>query len=296
VTAISKERKQLVYFIESSECFDNIAKPRLILTALGVKPGCYCALKITPKNLDDKFHFEAHLKRAGLFFKHSPAKSFEEISEIRGNAVMWSLKGAWYGYDIFNSRDLMNKFRKYADLSMKNKHAEADRLAGLIYGYPACCIKQYVRDHKNNEFKLTYDALKKAQDLDKKFPFVSNNACSLKCRKTSALNKKYETALKTYAKHFYRQYSAPLAVKTDLIVEGINALDKGNEYALLSVSKINGHHMILSYISREKYEQGAVLGGIATIKYDYADIKIKKVKKMLEGLHHIRKLPLLGKK
>jgi hypothetical protein len=85
----------LIDLIERCSCFDDPSKLKLILFAAGVKPSTFVPLKITPKNLGDKSHFERHLRENDFLFKVDDPNSFEEISTIKNNKIIWAMHFIW---------------------------------------------------------------------------------------------------------------------------------------------------------------------------------------------------------
>jgi len=144
---LDKQRKYLIDFAQRAQGLDDYNRLKLILFATGVKPCTYVQLKINPKNLDEKAHFERHLKEERIPFLVSRPKAYEEIVAIRGNAIKWKIMGTWYGYDLFDGDKSFRLFQKYLKLVKKQRHAEADRTSGELYDYPKCCIEHYIKEH-----------------------------------------------------------------------------------------------------------------------------------------------------
>ncbi len=101
---ICKEKKRLIDFTTSCNCFDNNEKFKLILFASEVKKVSYVVLKIFPKNPDIVFKFDKLLKDAGFLFNKSNPKTFEKITSIKNNEVRWDINGVWIGYDLFQNK------------------------------------------------------------------------------------------------------------------------------------------------------------------------------------------------
>ncbi|TAL56018.1 MAG: hypothetical protein EPN86_02910, partial [Nanoarchaeota archaeon] len=216
-----EEKTHLIKFIEKSQAFDNNSKLKAILFASGAKPNTFVHLRITD-NLSDKHEFERLLKLNKIAFDASKAKGFEEIKQIKKNAVIWKLTGIWYGYDLFRSKKEKKKFEKYVELIKKHKHATADTMAGKFYGYPSCCTKKFIQEHDPNVISKNYTCYryyKRLHDSDRAFPFISHMPCSPKCRKTTALNKKYSLVLSKTAPKFYKQYSKRRSYSVPVIVD-----------------------------------------------------------------------------
>ena len=85
------EREMLVDFAEKTESLDNSSKLRLLLFLSKAKPNTYIRLKITPKNLEDKQHFEKHNKELMIPYSIRRPKSFEEKERIKGNKIKWKI-------------------------------------------------------------------------------------------------------------------------------------------------------------------------------------------------------------
>ena len=59
----------------------------------------------------------------------------------------------------------------------------------------------------------------------------------------------------------------------------------------------NDRYYLISYLTKKVYALGQILEGEVTFQHNYADVVIKKEKtKLIDGLHHERRLPLLGRK
>ena len=308
---LKKEAKELISFIESSKGFDNNAKLKLILFSAGVKPNTYVSLRISTKNLDEKYHFEQHLKKAGFLSQISRPKTYEEIEKISKNKALWNIKGTWYGYDLFSNRKNKRLFQKYFSLVKKQQHDKADLIAGKLYGYPKCCINRFIEEHdlKKLAKKYSYYAFyDKLHTLDKRFPFLSHTPCSLKCKDSIKINNDYRMIVKKSASRFWKEYTRKQSFTTKLVVDYESGifLDKinenksiwpkkdGHDYGLISLTKFKGHHYVFSNLSKKHYLRGTILLAKVTVQYDYAIIKIKKIVRLLNNFHHQRKL--LGKK
>ncbi len=302
-----KEVRELIQFIESAKGFDNNAKLKIILLAAGVKPNTYVSLRISPKNIDEKTHFEKHLKQAGFIFEVSGPKSFEEIDKITGNKVIWKIKGTWYGYDLFNNKESQKLFHNYIGLVKKQQHDKADLLAGKLYGYPDCCIKNFIQEHDLKYFAKKYSYYgfySKLHEMDKKFPFLSHTSCSVNCVESNKLNNINKLVVKKIAPRFWRDYTKKQSFETELIVDSESDVyfDKineqksiwpkkdGHDYSLIALKKFRDHNYIFSYLTKKSYEKGTVLLGNVCVQYDYAIIKVKKMVRFIKNLHHQRKL------
>lgn len=301
----------LVDFVEKCSGFEDSDKIKLILFASGAKPSTFVPLKIFPSNLGDKFYFEKHLKEKGFLFSVDSPKSFEEISAVNNNKIIWSLAGTWYGYDLFKNRQYYDLFKKYIYFVRKRNHARADIIAGSLYGYPLCCIKNFIKEHDPEFVKNKYsyrDYFKKMHEVRKKFPFISHTPCSVNCAESKKLNSLYQKTIKKNAPKFYREFVKKKSDNADLIVESENnfkiGLDEENlwiekqchDYTLICKTPVNKHYYLFPYLSRDAYSRGSVLSAKITIQSNYASIKIKKLKKIIPYLMHIRKFKLLGRK
>lgn len=299
----------LIDFVEKCSCFDESDKLKLILFASGAKPSAFVALKITPANLGDKFHFEKHLREKGFLFSVGSPKSFEEISAVKENKIIWSIKGTWYGYDLFRSQRYKEVFRDYIHYLRKQNHEKADISAGVLYGYPTCCIKSFIREHDLEFVKKEYSYYqyyKKIQDARKKFPFVFHAPCSLDCRETGKLNSFYRSVVKKFAPKFFREFMKKKSFNADLIVESENNItnsdgnnlwiDKdAHNYTLITKSLVNSHHYLFPFLTKDAYARGSLLSGRIMIQCGQAEVKIKKFGKVVPNLMHIRKFKLLGR-
>src|SRR5574342_199950 len=294
-----EEKRHLLRFIETSKAFDNSAKLKAILFASGAKPNTYIHLRVT-NNIDDKHEFERLLKLNKIPFNVSKAKGFEEISAIKGNAAVWKIKGIWYGYDLFRNKKSQKEFTRYVSLIKQRKHDAADLLAGKIYGYPSCCIKNFIEEHDPKVLprKYTYyEYYKRLQDSDRNFPFISHTPCSPRCKKTTALNKKYASAIKksspkflsAYSKH--RKYSSAVIVDTEN--DDIWRKKNGHNYNLVTKKPLDGKYYEINWLSKGSFPRGTVLDADVTQAYDYAVVKIKKKLGHLKNFHHERKVSKL---
>jgi len=305
---MDKKLNKLIKFIERAKGLELREKIKLILFLDGVKPNAEVILKIDPKNLGDKFELEKLLKDKGVIFLVSRARSYEEIKKIKGNKVIWEIAGTYYIYDLFKGKKEKERFKKYLELLKKGKRAEGNRIVGEQYGYPRCCVSQFVKEMKTDFLKKTYSYwtyYKKQQDLDRKFPFIFHRACKVDCEKSEELNKKYEEVLKKRSKKIWKEYKGKNKFKGELIVGEISDVEisgksiwlgkEGYEYELIFRKPLRRHYYLVSWLSQQKYKKGQVLKGIVELQYDYAKVKmLKEKKKIISGLIHERKLPLLG--
>ncbi|MBR9683889.1 hypothetical protein GOV03_05110 [Candidatus Woesearchaeota archaeon] len=299
---------KLIKFAERAKGLEIGDKIKLILFLTGVKPNGEIILKVDSKNLGEKFDFEKKLKEEQIIFSASKARSYEEIKKIKGNQVIWEIKGTYFIYDLFGSKKDKEVFNKYLSLLNKGKYNQGDLVGGKHYGYPLSCVKKFIKEKDENFLKKKYtywNYYKKQQDLDRKFPFIFHRACSLKCKDSIRMNQKYSEALKKVSKKVYKEYLSRSKFKGGLIVGGISDVEikgksiwpkkEGYEYELIFKKPFRKHYFLVSFLSRKKYELGQVLKGEVALRYDYAKVRIsRKKRKVIKELYHKRKLPLLG--
>ena len=306
---MDKQRKRLVEFAQAAKGFDGYNRLKLILFAAGAKPATFVQLKISPENLDEKAHFEKHLKAGRVPFLVSRPKAYEEIVAIKGNAVKWSIQGTWFGYDLFDGNRSFDNFRKYLALVKKQKHAQADRLSGKLYDYPKCCISHYIQEHNLKFLRKNYTHYSYYRHLhavERKFPLAMHTPCSTKCRATGRMNAEYARTIRNSAPKFWKSFTAVKKQKADVIVGSESELlqdvvynirstapvfpaKDGHEYNLITMKPIMGHYYIISHLAKKSIEKGTVLPAAINMKFDYADVKLGKPKKVIKDLHHERK-------
>lgn len=290
-----EEKRHLLRFIEKSKAFDNSAKLKALLFVSGVKPNTYVHFRIT-NNIDDKHEFERLLKLNKIPFNASKAKGFEEISAIKGSAAVWKIKGVWYGYDLFRNKKSQKDFTKYVSLVKQQKHSAADKLAGKLYGYPACCIKKFIAEHDPKALpkKYTYyEYYKRLQDYGRNFPFISHTPCSLSCKKSTALNKKYANAINKTSLKFHlaylkeKKYSVPVIVDTEN--NGLWKKKNGHCYVLVTKNPLDGRYYEINWLSKAKFPRGTVIDADVILCSNCAIVKIKRKIGYLKNFHHERK-------
>ncbi len=291
------KKRQLIKFIENSPALDNNSKLKAILFITGVKPSTYVHIRIQ-KNLHDKHEFEDLLKQNSFGFEVSRAKGYEEITAIKRNAAVWKIKGTWYGYDLFSNRYTNERFLEYIMLLKQQKHSDADRIGGQVYGYPSCCVNKFIQAHgakmvRQNSY---YDYYKSLHDSDKAFPFIAHTPCSTKCAETRKLNKKYSAAVKKWAPRFYKEYSCektctvPVIVDVESDVPGAKWKKKdGHDYVLITQKPIEGKHYLISWLTKATFKRGTVFNAKITMQYDYAQVKPLRKIRELKNFHHERK-------
>ncbi|MBD3304336.1 hypothetical protein GF343_04260 [Candidatus Woesearchaeota archaeon] len=301
-------KQALIRFAEIAKGFDDYERLKLVLFASGVKPATYVILKVDPNNLTEKYRFEKRLKDLGVVFVESRMRSYEVIDRIVRNRIHWKIQGVWIGYDLFKSKEELKMFRSYVAAVRKQNHAKADKLGGKLYDYPACCVSEYIKEQNTGYLKKKftyYQYYKRLHDSERKYPFVMHTPCNSSCKKTAKLNTKYRNAVKKFAPYFYKKFSSRKVYDTDLIVDAPSDIfvnensvwpsKKALEYSVIAKKKYEGRNYIYTFLSRKFYDTGAVLDAMVTMQYRYADIKVKKVKKELKDLRHIRKFLVVGR-
>lgn len=306
---MDKERKQLIDFAQTAKGLDDHGKLKLILFAAGVKPATFIALKINPKNLDEKAHLETHLKKCRIPFLTGMPRAYEEIVAIQGSAVRWKIIGSWYGYDLFDGNKSFSQFQEYISLVKKQKHAQADIVSGKLYDYPTCCVKHYIKEHDLKFLRknyTNYSYYQRLYDLERTFPLAMHTPCSSKCAATKRISAKYSAALKKHAPKFWKSFSSVKKFSSDVIVDAESELlqdivynplstepvfpvKDGHEYGLITLKHLDSHYYILSSLSRKCMERGTILPAKITARYNYADVVLGKPKKFIKDLHHERK-------
>lgn len=295
--------KQLIHFLQSAGGFGAFEKIKLIVFAAGLKKAAFVRLKISPRNLECKSHFEKHLRECRIPFIVSHAKTYEEISAVKRNKVMWKPAGIWFGYDVFADKKTKELFMKYLRLKHNDKHSDADRIGARIYGYPACCQKQYTLEHDLQYIKRHYsyfEFYKKVHDVDWKLPFIFHIPCSANCRKSSKMNELHKKVVRKYAPGFYESFVAREGFVTDVIVDSFSDITDdygrsiwqrkdGYDAALITKKKIKGNYYMLSYLSKKELQRGLVCEATLTTQYDTAEVKLGRKKGMIKNLHHRRK-------
>jgi len=294
--------EHLVNFIERAAAFDNEAKLNALLVALKVKPAAFVRLRIS-KNLEDKAHFEKHLREAGIVFSVSRPKGFEEIVSVRGSTVRWAFKGIWYGYDLFGSKETKDAFARYKRLIRARKRSEAARVGGKVYGYPACCVRQFIKelDVRRIARQFTYaQYFRRLHASDWAFPFVFHTACSTNCAKTNELNSIFRAQVRRHAKRFFQQYVSKTIVDVPIIINVENdILGDGKsiwqersmqDYMGIVSRRVHDRYYLVSFLTKNRYEFGDVVGAKITFQYRFAKVRPKKWMKHLKNLHHERRM------
>lgn len=310
---MDKERKALIDFAQSARGLDNYSKLKLILFAAGAKPATFFALKISPKNLGEKEHLERHLKQCRIPFLTGRPKSYEEIVAIKGNTVKWKMMGTWYGYDLFRDNRHLDLFQKYLELMRNQKHARSDRVGGKLYDYPKCCVEHYLKEHSLALLRKNYTHFsyyRHLHNVERAFPLVMHTPCSTKCAASRKLNSEYAAVLKKAAPKFWKEFSEIKNYSIDVVVDSESELlqdilyrlasvkpvfpvKDGHEYSAITLKPIEGHYYIYSVLSKKSICRGAVLRATAKVRFNYADVKLGKPKKVLSSLHHERKFVVL---
>jgi hypothetical protein len=295
------KKRQLLRFIEDSPALDNNSKLKAILFITGAKPSTYIHLRIQ-KNLHDKHTFEEHLKKNSILFEVSKAKGYEEITAVKNNAAIWRIKGAWYGYDLFLNKYFNERFLEYIMLLKQQKHEQADKVGGQVYGYPTCCVNNFIQEHGAKGMKKYgyYEYYERLHDSDKSFPFIAHTPCSPKCKETKKLNKKYESAVKKWAPKFYKDYSKKKTYILPVIVDVESDIPRakwkkkdGHDYVLVTQKPIDGKYYLISWLTKAAFKRGTILKAKITMQYDFAIVKALKKIGELKNFHHERKFTKL---
>ncbi len=300
---MEKERAGAIAFVQSARGFDDDCKIKLSLFLAKQRQAAYVQLKIYSDNLDEKYHFEKHLKKAGIDYAATLSKSFEEVTKIdlKKQRIVWEIKGVWIGYDLFNTKEAKKLFQKYKQLKRQGKQALAEKMGAKIYSIPPCCAR------KPKEFtrQSYYSHYREIHQLEKNFPFLPFQPHSLQCRKAAALHQKYKTIIRQLTPRFYKQYLKPKPCNTRLIVDyeedilkngkSIWKTKDGHDYAVTCLRPCNGKCYTYYYLTRQQFPRGTLLSATVIMKGRTADIRVHRIKKQhLEKLHHEKKLPLLA--
>lgn len=301
-------KQKLIDFAVISKGLDFSDKIKLVLFAAGKKPNTYIILKINPDDLGEKYEFEKRLRKEKIVFSASRQKGYEEIKKISGNEIQWEIAGIWIGYDLFKDKKSKKDFQRYKKLLGKQQASRAHRLAGKLYGYPKCCTEKYIKETPQVIKKKYsyYEYYKRFHDNDRKFPYLFHTPCTANCRASKALNKRYEAAVKKYAPEIYKKYRQKkvferniiIDTESDILIKGktIWPEKNGHDYSVITKNPIEGKYYLISFLSRKDYERGTVLSAEITSKHDYANIKVKKIKSVINNLVHVRALPMIGRK
>lgn len=301
-------RQELIHFAQSARGLDDSAKLKLILFAAGVKPATFFALKINPKNLDEKEHLERHLAACKVPFAVGRPAAYEEIVGIKGNAVRWRINGTWYGYDVFKDKKHQTLFKEYISLVKRQKHALADRVSGKLYDYPQCCVEHYIKEHDLAFLRKHYTHHAYYQHLhriERAFPLLMHTACSTRCAASKRMNARYAAALKEYAPKFWRTLSAIKRSKVDVVVDTESELlqdvvygirdtapvfpvKDGHEYTVITLKPLDLHYYLLNYLTKQSIERGTVFPAVVTKRYMRADVRLGRPKRIIRDLHHER--------
>lgn len=305
---MDEARTELIRFAQGAQGLDDSAKLKLILLAAGSKPATFFALKINPKNLDEKAHLEKHLRACKVPFAVSRPRAYEQIVGIKGNAVQWRILGSWYGYDVFKDAKHQRLFKRYVTLVKQQKHAQADRVSGRLYDYPRCCVEHYIREHDLaflRKHYTHYTYYKHLHTLERAFPLVMHTACSARCAATRKLNARYAATLRKHAPRFWKAFSAVKKHAVDVVVDtesellqdtvyGIRSTEPvfpvkdGHEYTLLTLKPLRKHYYLLNYLTKRTIERGTVLPARVTMRYAIADVQLGTPKRIIKDLHHER--------
>jgi len=281
------ERTQLVKFVETAKGLEPIQKLKLILFATGAKKNTYIKLKINPSNLDEKQHFEQHLKHNNIIYETNEAKSYEEITAVKENKILWEMQGVWFGYDLFSTKAEQQKFHIYKKYIKQQKHLQADVIAGALYDYPQCCIAEYTKEHNTNYLRKKYNYTtfyQRMQENEKKFPFIAHYPCSLNCKKTKKLNAFYSNTIKKYSPKFWKEYARKKTLTTDIIIDTESDIFDDNahplwpqrnshDYTVITKKPVNRHYYLLSTLTNTQLIKGTVASATITLQHNHADVK-----------------------
>ncbi|MBI4451564.1 hypothetical protein HY642_06335 [Candidatus Woesearchaeota archaeon] len=308
---MNKQLRNLIDFAAKAKGFDLMCKAKIILFAAGLKPNTYLTMKVNATNLDEKDHFEQHLTACKFIFNTSKAKSFEEIDSVKANVIRWSIKGIWFGYDLFRNRKEQERFAHYVSMVEAGDRAGSDVFAGKLYGYPACCIKTHTRDTPYYIGKhYTYHQYHwMLHEGPKRYPFLSHTPCTVDCKQSAALNKKYSAAVKKLAPKVWKDFTRKRSYTTDLIVDvehdivsefgggSIWQHRDGHDYSVISRKPFEGKYYLYHYLSKEYHSRGTLLKAKVTMFGNTADITVFSAKpNAVKDLHHQRKLLLMGRR
>ena len=296
-------------FAAASASLDMRNKLKLILFASGVKPNTFLILRVNPQTLHDEHLLDRLLEDNGVVHIKNRAKSYEEIKSIKGNKILWEIVGNWIGYDLFKDERSKQMFMRYVDHLTKFEHAQADKTAGKLYDYPDCDVKQHIKERDKRYIQKNYSCYeyyKKQQAIDRAFQFVFHRAHAPDCKKSAKLNKLYSDTVKKAREAVYKEYSKTRNYDVDLLVsdesnimidgESIWPEKDGHEYEVVTRKPLEGKYWLISHLTKQEYKKSEILRAQVSLRYNYADVKVKGVKKgVVKGLHHERHLPLLGR-
>ncbi|MBI4148030.1 hypothetical protein HY490_01955 [Candidatus Woesearchaeota archaeon] len=302
---MDKCRQDFIRYVQSAKAFDLSEKIKLVVFATGIKPAAYVRLKIGPKNLECKAHFEKHLKDCRIKFLRSGPKTYEEISAVKRNAVVWTPAGIWFGYDLFADKRAKQNFLTYKILKSKGQHARADCIGAGIFGYPSCCQKQYTKEHSMNYVRkhyTYYGFYKKTQDVDRKFPYIFHFPCTTTCTRTQTMNARHRALVKRHAPHVFASFTAKHHFTTPVIVDSVSDIldnaglsiwsrKNGTNAELITKEKINGHHYLVSHLTKKSLLKGEIYPAHMTIRHETGMVTLGKKKGTLARLHHERRIP-----
>ena len=295
----------LVKYAQSSTALTSRNKLKLILLAGGIKRAAAIMLRISPKNLGEKYRFEEHLKKAGLLYIAGKARGFEEINTVKESTVYWKASGVWILYELFCDANALAEFQKYKKL-LKQNTTHADVLAAELYGYPTCCAREYSRQRdmkyiaRNFSYKEYYTELHAAEQ---EFPFVFHAPCKRTCSASKKLNEEYARAAATLAPRFFASFTKKETYITEVVVDGESDMLGTNaktiwpyrtahEYTLITRKKLDKNHYLLPYLTNTTILSGAVFNAKVIVKHDAAQIKLGTYVKQLQPVVHKRRLLL----
>ena len=283
--------KSILDFAILSKGLSPKDKVKLALFALGLKPATSIYLKIDSNNLDETYFLENALRLYKIIFLRGNEKSFEEVKRIKENKIAWNLAGLWIDYDLFHTQKQKENFLKYKKLCLTDKGTKKrNTIAGKLYDYPECCIEQYSKEtpqHIKSKYS-TYQFYKNLHAIEKKFYLMPYTPCSLKCKRSIELQKKYSVALKKTSPSFYQHLNEANPYQTDIIIESENDIlaneksiwkqKDGHDYVVLSTRPYQSKHWFYNILSKKKYAIGTVLSATIIHHTTYADIILGKEK------------------
>ena len=124
-------------------------------------------------------------------------------------------------------RQIKDEFKKYKKLAKAGKYKQADVIGGRIYGYPACCVREFIKERDPKYIAKNYSYgkyFKRLQDIETKFPFLVHTPCATSCKRAEALNKKYREAINKMAPKFYKEFTRKQKFTMPIIINFENDL------------------------------------------------------------------------
>ncbi|MBD3318352.1 hypothetical protein GF342_00405 [Candidatus Woesearchaeota archaeon] len=298
------KKRRFLDFAEDTPALDTAARMRLLLFAAGLKPATYLQFRITPTTLDERRHFQFHLQENNCLFSVSHPKSFEQIARIHKNIIEWEMAGTWYGFDVFSSKKQKKLFENYLSEIKRGRQTAAHKIAGKLYGYPACCVREFIREQEEKylEKKYSYyEYFSRREKLMRKFPFISHTPCSAACALSRAMNTRNRAAIRKHAPKFFKTLQQVQKVKLDVVVDSITQwysdlnhkrpiwlCKDGAHHHLIALKKINGKYYFFTDTSTCRYERGTVLSVTLRRQFGQSDLSIDRIKRFITALEHHR--------